>query len=123
MSDTTNPLIQLLSQLDTAPESIEFNQVIEVIHAHYDYTPTRFSNGEGDTKVINDAGSNEGSCKIFSFAQLHGLDTQKTLACFGNYYRKDVLQNPQGSDHGNIRNFMLSGWNGISFAGQALKEK
>jgi len=126
MSDSSNSekkLDQLLTQIGNAPESVEFNQVIDVIHACYDYTPTRFTNGKNDSTVINEAGSNEGSCKIFSFAQLQKLDKEKTLNCFGDYYRKDVLQNPDGSDHGNIRNFIRSGWAGISFDGQALKIK
>ncbi len=126
MSDspsTENKLDQLLTQIANAPESVTFNQVIDVIHACYDYTPTRFTNGEGTNSVINEAGSNEGSCKIFAFAQLQKLDKEQTLNCFGDYYRNDVLQNPEGSDHGNIRNFIRSGWAGIKFDGQALKTK
>jgi hypothetical protein len=42
------------------------------------------------------------------------------LACFGSYYRKDVLENPNGTDHQNIRNFMNRGWEGISFEKEAL---
>jgi len=126
MPDSSNPeatLTQLLSQLANTPETVTFSQVIDVIHAHYDYTPTRFTNGEGESKVSNEAGSNEGSCKIFAFAQLHELDAQKTLNCFGNYYREDVLKSPHGSDHENIRNFMRFGWAGIDFSGQALVSK
>jgi hypothetical protein len=39
---------------------------------------------------------------------------------FGTYYRNDVLANPTGTDHGNIRNFMLSGWSEIKFDSPAL---
>ncbi|MGH8558319.1 MAG: HopJ type III effector protein [Methylococcales bacterium] len=39
----------------------------------------------------NDAGTNEGSCKIFFFALLHGLEKDKTLKLFGDYYRIDIL--------------------------------
>jgi hypothetical protein len=85
----------------------------------YDFTPTAFSNGA----TRNEADQNNGSCKLFSFAKLHGLSQQQTLTCFGDYYRKDVLGNPDGSDHANIRNFMKSGWEGISFEGEALKPK
>lgn len=126
MPDSSNPevtITQLLSQLANTLETVNFNQVIDVIHAHYDYTPTRFTNGEGESRVINEAGSNEGSCKIFAFAQLQGLDAEKTLNCFGDYYREDVLQNPEGSDHANIRNFMRFGWDGISFDNPALAIK
>jgi hypothetical protein len=122
MPDSEN-IKNLLSQLADAPETVTFNQVIEVIAVHYDYTPTRFTNGEGESQAINEAGTNEGSCKIFAFAQLKNLDKDQTLNCFGDYYRSDVLQNPNGSDHGNIRNFMRSGWAGIKFDAQPLDLK
>ncbi|NNF96141.1 MAG: hypothetical protein HKM94_04340 [Halobacteria archaeon] len=44
----------------------------------------------------------------------------ETLACFGKYYREDVLQHPQGTDHLNIRTFMRHGWSGIQFEYPAL---
>jgi hypothetical protein len=54
---------------------------------------------------------------------LNNLNQEQTLACFGDYYREDVLKNPEGNDHGNIRNFMNTGWNGIKFEDQALQVK
>ena len=36
---------------------------------------------------------------------------------------EDVLENPQGTNHQNIRNFMKTGWDGIQFEGNALKLK
>ena len=113
----------LLSQLQTSPETVEFNDVMDTIAANYNYTPTRFTNGIGENQAVNEAGTNEGSCKIFAFAQLNNLNVEQTLACFGSYYRHDVLKNPQGTDHGNIRNFMVYGWPGISFDGAALTAK
>ena len=113
----------LLAQLQNSPESVEFTEVMDTIAACYDYTPSRFSNGLCDEAVINEAGSNEGSCKIFAFAQLNQLSPEQTLACFGSYYRDDVLKHPQGTDHGNIRNFMVHGWAGISFDNPALTAK
>jgi len=110
---------QLLQQLQQTPDSVAFSDVIAVIDAHYDYTPSEFSNGD----TVNAAGTNEGSCKIFAFAQLNQFDQAQTLACFGHYYRDDVLGNPDGNDHGNIRNFMSHGWDGIRFAQTALVEK
>jgi hypothetical protein len=101
----------LLQQIRNQPASVEFDQVMDMISTHYDYSPGTFSNG--DSKNV--AGNNEGSCRIFAFALLHGLDKQQTLACFGKYYREDVLNNPDGSDHANIRNFMKYGWEGIQF--------
>ena len=107
---------ELLAQVRTNPESVDFAQVIKVIDEHYDYTPSGFRNGE----VVNAAGSNEGSCKIFAFAQLNHLSEMETLALFGKYYRDDVLGNPAGDDHANIRNFILDGWLGIRFDAMPL---
>ncbi|WP_426415337.1 HopJ type III effector protein [Aestuariirhabdus sp. LZHN29] len=116
-------LKQLLDTLGSAPETISFDQVQAVIAAHYDYRPTTFTNGAGDDPVTNRAGSNEGSCRVFAFALLHQLDPQQTLACFGDFYRQDVLGNPAGEDHANIRRFMRDGWSGIRFDGVALTKK
>jgi hypothetical protein len=109
----------LILLLRNNPQNIEFNQVIEVITEHYVYQPTRFSNGD----LVNNAGTNEGSCKIFYFAQIYQLSAAETLQLFGDYYRKDVLAHANRSDHGNIRNFMVNGWQGIIFEGQALIER
>ncbi len=113
----------LLDKIKTQPEAIRFDEVVSYIAAHFNYTPTRFTNGEGDDKVINEAGTNEGSCKIFAFARLNELSEAETLACFGTYYRDDVLANPDGHDHANIRTFMQSGWSGIKFDADALAAK
>lgn len=99
----------LLAQLRAAPQSVEFDDVMAVIARYYDYAPTRFRNGSGDDIVVNSAGTNEGSCKLFAFARLHGLDKAQTLACFGRFYRVDVLRHPDGTDHANIRTFMRHG--------------
>jgi len=110
---------QLINLIKTNPESIEFQQVMETIEQNYDYTPTRFTNSD----VVSESGTNEGSCKIFAFGQLNQLDEHETLACFGTYYRDDVLQNPKGTDHANIRSFMVHGWEGINFDAPALVVK
>ncbi|WP_428774530.1 HopJ type III effector protein [Vibrio sp.] len=104
---------------NTHPEQVEFETTIEVIEANYQFTPTAFTNGE----VNNAAGQNNGSCKIFAFAKLHQLSEQATLHCFGHYYRQDVLLNPAGDDHLNIRNFIKTGWEGVTFSSQPLVEK
>jgi len=100
-------------------ETIRFNDVITYIDENYDFTPTKFANG----KIVNEANQNNGSCKIFSFAQLNHLSEEKTLRLFGEFYREDVLKHPDATDHQNIRNFMVSGWNGIRFEGDPLKKK
>ena len=109
----------LLEQLEQAPETINFKEVIAYIDENYDFTPTKFTNGN----TINEANQNNGSCKVFSFAQLKNLSKEQTLSLFGEFYREDVLNNPDGTDHQNIRNFIEFGWDGISFDGEALKKK
>ncbi|MGB1008833.1 MAG: HopJ type III effector protein [Thiolinea sp.] len=108
-----------LQQLKQNPEGIAFSDTMAAIDSAYEFTPTAFSNGE----LENAAGENNGSCKIFAFAAKHGLEVEQTLACFGDYYRKDVLEHPQGTSHQNIRNFMQTGWEGITFSGEALTPK
>lgn len=111
--------MNLIEKIKTAPESISFPEVISYIDENFSFSPTRFTNG----KTINEANQNNGSCKIFSFAKLQNLARKQTLNLFGDYYRKDVLGNPEGTDHQNIRNFMVSGWEGIAFDGDALQAK
>ena len=106
-----------LQKLNTTPDTLEFTDTMAVIEALYEFTPTAFKNGE----LENAAGQNNGSCKLFAFARLQGFNQQQTLACFGAYYRQDVLQHPDASDHQNIRNFMTTGWQGIAYTGEALR--
>lgn len=110
-------LESFIERLQAAPDTIEFPDTIAAIDASYEFTPTAFRNGD----VYNEAGQNSGSCKIFAFAQLHGLSVPQTLACFGGFYRDDVLRHPEADNHQNIRNFMRSGWDGIQFDGVALR--
>lgn len=105
-----------LQKLNNSPEQVEFEDTMAAIDGSYAFTPTAFKNGN----LANEAGQNSGSCKIFAFAQLNGLSPQQTLACFGHYYRNDVLQHPDGADHQNIRNFIQTGRSGIEFDGQPL---
>lgn len=117
MSTEKNTIAALLNKIRNTPDAVDFKETIDTIDAAYNFTPVKFING----KTVNEAGSNNGSCKIFAFAQLHKLSEQQTLNLFGDYYRSDVLKNPEGSDHANIRNFILSGWGKIEFVGTALK--
>jgi hypothetical protein len=108
-----------LEKLNFAENTIEFTDTMAVIDENYEFTAQEFKNGD----LVNQAGDNSGSCKIFSFAKLNQLTKEQTLACFGKYYRDDVLQNPSNTDHQNIRNFMKTGWQGIEFKALALKDK
>ncbi|MBE0388931.1 HopJ type III effector protein [Pseudoalteromonas luteoviolacea] len=121
---TNNPqhcesITEFLERLSCDSESVEFDHTIAVIDSHYSFAPCAFENGEQK----NEAGTNLSSCKILAFAKIHGLSPNETLNCFGRYYRKDVLQNPDGIDHANIRNFIKYGWQGVSFSQPPLSEK
>lgn len=109
--------MDLISKIQNQPETISFTEVIEYIDSNYSFTPTRFRNGE----TVNEANQNNGSCKIFYFAKLRDLTPEQTLHLFGDYYRIDVLRNPEGTDHQNIRNFIKYGWDGMVFDGEVLK--
>lgn len=111
--------MNLLDKIKQNPEEISFDEVIAYIDEHYDFVPTAFQNGE----VLNEENQNNGSCKIFSFAKKLGLNEKNTLFLFGNFYRKDVLGDLQGTNHQNIRNFMKTGWEGINFHRESLLEK
>ena len=91
----------LIARANESPESIEFEDTIGAIDAGYDFTSVAFEVGP----VSNAGGTNMGSAKIFSLAKLGGLSAEATLHLFGRYYRDDVLKNPDGDDHANIRAF------------------
>jgi len=112
-------ITDFIAQLRSNSESIAFQDTMACIEKNYVFTETAFQNGE----TFNEAGTNSGSCKLFAFAKENSLSVEETLACFGDYYRKDVLENPEGTDHANIRNFIQSGWKGIDFKGQALTKR
>jgi hypothetical protein len=110
------PLPTLLKKLKD--DSIPFKEVIEFIETYYRHQPTAFKNGA----LHNEATQNQGSAKVFAFAQLNTLDKTDTLYLFAEHYQS-VLKNPDGADHQNIRQFMIHGWQGIIFEGQALLAK
>lgn len=109
----------LTKKLKNDPEHSSFDETMKVITHYYNYKPTSFDNGT----VHNQAGTNEGSCKIFAFASLNNLTDEQTLACFGDYYRVDVLQHPDNADHSNIRQFMQTGLAGIHFNTTPLTDR
>ncbi|RDH82993.1 MAG: type III effector [endosymbiont of Galathealinum brachiosum] len=108
-----------LLQITSNPENNSFENTITTIDQNYDFSPCEFNNGD----LLNAENQNNGSCKIFAFARLQNLTEPQTLHCFGDYYRKDVLENPDNTDHQNIRNFIKTGWSGISFDSNPLTEK
>lgn len=110
---TLNDYLQLLAN---DPTSLTFSDTLTVIDQHYQFTETSFSNGNTN----NAAGQNSGSCKVFAFAIKHKLNKQQTLNMFAQFYHQDVLANPEGDDHQNIRQFILHGFEGLKFDGTPL---
>lgn len=113
MKEQVNTLIEQLKD-----HSLPFKAVIEWIETNYQHQPTAFKNGE----TYNEASQNQGSAKVFAFAQLNNLSKEDTLCLFAEHYQS-VLNTPDGTDHQNIRQFMAHGWPGITFEGPALIAK
>jgi hypothetical protein len=107
-------ILELINKVKQT-EIILFAEVIETIDAHFVFTPTYFKNGD----VVNEANTNNGSCKVFSFANKYCLSAQETVLLFGEHYQK-VLKTPNDNDHQNIRNFMKFGWDKLEFEKEAL---
>ena len=112
---STQDLVQAVT---TSSEIIEFNDVIALVDSTFSFTPTAFTNGD----VKNEANQNNGSCKLLALGQHLNLNQTQTLNLFGRFYREDVLNNPNGDDHANIRNFMKTGHEGVVFETFPLKE-
>ncbi|MDB5021220.1 MAG: HopJ type effector protein [Pedobacter sp.] len=95
--------------------ALAFTDVLAFIESHYQHTPVAFKNGD----LYNEATQNQGSAKVFSFAQLNNLSAEDTLYLFAEHYQS-VLAHPDATDHQNIRQFTAQGWAGVNFEGQAL---
>ena len=111
-----NNILQFVEKVTKNPSSITFTETIAIIDSNYNFIPTAFKNGNH----FNNVNENNGSCKIFAFGKINNLDKEVTLTLFGSYYFDDVLKNPNGVNHQNIRNFMSFGWDEIVFNGAAL---
>ena len=107
------------TKLKENPSNVAFSETIELIESLYDFTPSSFVNGD----IKNEAGENSGSCKVFAFAKAQSLSKEEALACFGAFYFEEVLNDPTGTGHQNIRNFMNHGFDGLAINGTALSEK
>ena len=101
-------LENFLTKLNDEPNDLDFKETLDLIDSLYSFEETSFENGA----LVNEAGQNSGSCKVFAFAKLHHLNELQTIHCFGQYYR-EVLAEPEGQDHLNIRQFMQSGWKAL----------
>jgi HopJ type III effector protein len=95
-----------------------FSDVLAFIEADYTHQPTAFKNGE----AYNEATQNQGSAKVFAFAKLNKFSAADTLFLFAEHYQA-VIATPTETNHQNIRQFMLHGWAGIAFEGEALAKR
>ena len=95
------------ANVEMDPDNLDFAELIDVIETNYEVGLIEFKNGD----IVNKAGENEGSAKLLSYAALCDFDKETTLKLWGQYY-KEVLADPDGDSHKNIRNFMKTGWEG-----------
>jgi hypothetical protein len=110
---------QLLALIAASKQnSLAFSDVIKFIETYYQHQPTAFKNGD----AYNEATQNQGSAKVFAFAQHNDLSPADTLYLFAEHYHA-VLVTPDATDHQNIRQFMANGWDGIVFEGKVLAAK
>lgn len=96
----------------------DFDDTLALIDQHFEFQPTGFDNGP----LRNEAGENSGSCRVFALGQYCNLSENDTLALFAQHYQQ-VLGDPAGSSHGNIRQFISTGWSGIRFDSQPLRAR
>jgi hypothetical protein len=106
------------TKLKSNLSAVIFAETMQVIEDYYTFNPTAFTNGD----IINNAGENNGSWKLFVFAMRQEFTKEETLFCFGEYYQT-VLEDKNGTSHQNIRNFMKTGFKGLSFKNKALTLK
>lgn len=107
------------ANVEMSGDDLTFEEVMEMIDEHFEDGLIEFKNGD----ILNAAGENMGSAKILSYAALAQMDKDTTLKLWGQYYR-EVLADPDGDSHQNIRNFMKYGWDGVPFEnGIALTRK
>lgn len=114
--DTNARREQLLASLATGEHC--FADTLAFIDQHYDYQPSAFRNGQ----LMNNAGQNQGSCKILAMALDLELSREQALQCFAEHYRQ-VLAEPDGNEHGNIRALLQGGLTQVSFTHQPLTRR
>jgi hypothetical protein len=109
-------LLELISA--SKSNALAFTDVIKFIDTYYQHQPVAFKNGDVD----NEATQNQGSAKVFAFGQINGLGATDTLYLFAEHYQA-VMADPTGTNHQNIRQFMMHGWPGVVFEGNTLVVK
>eukprot|EP00241_Pyramimonas_parkeae_P009262 CAMPEP_0114239076 /NCGR_PEP_ID=MMETSP0058-20121206/8258_1 /TAXON_ID=36894 /ORGANISM="Pyramimonas parkeae, CCMP726" /LENGTH=145 /DNA_ID=CAMNT_0001351215 /DNA_START=290 /DNA_END=727 /DNA_ORIENTATION=+ len=112
-----------LCDLEFGLTGVRFEEVMDMVGQCYTFTPTGYTSGAGlPSEVCNEPNTNNGSCKVFAFAKLNDLDEEATLRLFCEHYEQ-VLGDPEGNSHLNIRNFMANGWQGLVMETSPLRLK
>lgn len=112
-----------LAKQEWGLHGVKFNEVMAQIEESFRFTPTEYTSGFGtDDLLVNPAGTNNGSNKVFAFGMLYDLTEEQTLRLFCQFF-EEVKESPDGTDHGNIRNFMKSGWPGIRMPTMSLTKR
>lgn len=96
----------------------DFSDTLALVEQHFEYQPTGFHNGP----LFNAPGENAGSCQVFALGQYCNLSEADTLQLFAQHYQQ-VLNDPTGNSHGNIRQFISTGWSGVRFEGTPLRAR
>lgn len=96
----------------------DFEATLELIDRYFHVTPVAFSNGP----LHNAPNQNHGACRVFALGQFCNLTESQTLLCFGRHYQQ-VLDEPASDSHANIRQFMTTGWSGITFSEAPLRPR
>jgi len=111
VGETQNDVCELFNaNLEMSGDSLTFEEFTELVDENYETQLLEFKNGD----IVNMQGENQGSANVLSYAALANFDKDTTLKLWGQYYR-EVLADPEGDSHSNIRNFMKTGWEGVPF--------
>lgn len=99
---------------------VRFAEVLQIVDK-FDVNPyAGYTSGKGtQTEMHNAPGQNVASAKVFYLCSSLNTSKEATLRLFCEHYER-VLNEPDGSSHQNIRNFMRDGWSGIEFDGPIL---
>lgn len=106
----------LLQQLKL--KQLKFQDVLDFIEQKFTYTASSFQNGNQS----NASDQNQGSARVLFLAKMNSLSEEDTLTLFAEHYQ-DVLSQPEGTNHANIRQFIENGWGGVSFEKDVLAYK
>ncbi|MBZ2167269.1 HopJ type III effector protein [Marinobacter sp. F4216] len=96
----------------------DFAGTLALVERFFDYQPTGFHNGP----LANAPGENSGSCRVFALGRYCNLPESDTLSLFAEHYQQ-VINDPSGSSHANIRQFISTGWSGIRFDVEPLRPR